>query len=162
MKLLQQRRGVLQVFWPYVGPYTWKIGLALVILLLDTLADLASPWPIKLIFDNVLLTKHLRWPWSLMIPQPLAQHHLLLFILLCGALVILALISAGSTYVGMRLLATTGQRIIFHLRCALFPHLQLPSPAFYDRQRLGDLLTRLTSDIQSIQDMLVTAFPLLL
>src|SRR5215471_18012270 len=63
---------------------------------------------------------------------------------------------------GMRILATTGQLVIFRLRSALFAHLQQLSPAFYDRQRLGNLLTRLTSDIQSIQDMLVTALPLLL
>ena len=152
----------MQVFWPYIRPYSWKIGLALAILILDTLADLASPWPIKLIFDNVLLGKHLHKPWSLIIPQALAQNHLSLFIVLCAALLILALISAGSTYIGMRLLATTGQRVIFRLRSALFAHLQQLTPAFYDQQRLGNLMTRLTSDIQSIQDMLVTALPLLL
>jgi ATP-binding cassette subfamily B protein len=64
--------------------------------------------------------------------------------------------------VGMRLLATAGQRVIFRLRCALFAHLQQLTPAFYDQQRLGHLITRLTSDIQSIQDMLVAALPLLL
>ncbi len=162
MKSFKFRTGVLQVFWPYIRPSRWKIGLALAILLLDTLADLASPWPIKLIFDTVLLGKHLHQPWSLIIPQALAQNHLHLFIVLCATLLLLALLSAGSTYVGMRLLATTGQLVIFRLRSALFAHLQLLSPAFYDRQRLGDLLTRLTSDIQSIQDMLVTALPLLL
>ncbi len=162
MKIFKFRRGVLQVFWPYIRPSTWKIGLALAILLLDTLADLASPWPIKLIFDNVLLGKHLHEPWSLLIPQALAQNHQRLFIVLCAALLILALISAGSTYMGMRLLATTGQRVIFRLRSALFAHLQQLTPAFYDQQRLGNLMTRLTSDIQSIQDMLVTALPLLL
>src|SRR5215471_5042097 len=162
MKIFKFRRGVLQVFWPYISPYTWKIGLALVILLLDTLADLASPWPIKLIFDNVLLGKHLHQPWSLLIPQALAENHLLFFSVLCATLLLLALISAGSTYMGMRILATTGQLVIFRLRSALFAHLQQLSPAFYDRQRLGNLLTRLTSDIQSIQDMLVTALPLLL
>ena len=57
MKRLKQRRGVFRAFWPYVRPYTWKIGLALVILILDTLADLAAPWPIKLIFDNRPLAK---------------------------------------------------------------------------------------------------------
>src|SRR5258708_20751645 len=62
----------------------------------------------------------------------------------------------------MRLLATTGQLVIFRLRSALFAPLQLLSPAFYDRQRLGDLLTRLTSDIQSMQEMRVTVLPLLL
>ncbi len=162
MKIFKFRRGVLQVFWPYIRPYTWKIGLALAILLLDTLADLASPWPIKLIFDNALLGKHLHKPWSLIIPQALAQNHLYLFIVLCATLLILALISAGSTYLGMRLLATTGQLVIFRLRSALFAHLQQLTPAFYDQQRLGNLMTRLTSDIQSIQDMLVTALPLLL
>jgi ATP-binding cassette, subfamily B, bacterial len=158
----KHRKGIMRVFWPYVRPHSWKIGLALIILILDTLADLAAPWPIKLIFDNVLLGKRLHEPWSRIIPQVLAQNHQYLFVVLCAALLILALISAGSTYIGMRLLATTGQRIIFRLRSALFAHLQQLTPAFYDQQRLGNLMTRLTSDIQSIQDMLVTALPLLL
>src|SRR5258707_239827 len=153
MKSFKFRTGVLQVFWPYIRPSRWKIGLALAILLLDTLADLASPWPIKLIFDTVLLGKHLHQPWSLIIPQALAQNHLHLFIVLCATLLLLALLSAGSTYVGLRLLATTGHLVIFRLRSALFANLQLLSPAFYDRQRLGDPLTRLTSDIQSIQEV---------
>jgi ABC-type multidrug transport system fused ATPase/permease subunit len=80
MNIFKFRRGVWRVFWPFIRPYSWKIGLALVILLLDTLADLASPWPIKLIFDNVLLGKHLHQPWSLIIPQALAQNHLYLFL----------------------------------------------------------------------------------
>src|SRR5215469_4164449 len=162
MNIFKRRRGVVQVFWPYIRPQSWKIGLALAILILDTLADLASPWPIKLIFDNVLLGKHLHEPWWLIIPQALAQNHQRLFIVLCAALLLLALFSAGSTYLGMRLLTTTGQRVIFRLRSALFAHLQQLTPAFYDQQRLGNLMTRLTSDIQSIQDMLVTALPLLL
>jgi ATP-binding cassette, subfamily B, bacterial len=162
MKIFKSRRGVLQVFWPYICPYAWKIGLALAILILDTLADLASPWPIKLVFDNVLLGKHLHEPWSRIIPPTLVQDHLRFFIVLCSALLILALISAGSTYIGMRLLATTGQCVIFDLRKALFSHLQQLTPAFYDQQRLGSLMTRMTSDIQSIQDMLVTALPMLL
>src|SRR5690348_7833324 len=102
MKISKHRRGVLRVFWPYIRPHSWKIGLALVILILDTLADLASPWPIKLIFDNVLLGKHLHEPWSRIIPQVLAQNHPYFFTVLCAALLILALISAGSTYMGMR------------------------------------------------------------
>jgi ATP-binding cassette subfamily B protein len=162
MRGLRQRQGIFQTFWPYARPYRWWISLAVVILILDTLTDLASPWPIKLIFDNVLLSKHLRPPWSMIVPKALAHHRLLFFAVLCMALLVFALISAISTYIGMRILGVTGQHVIFHLRCALFTHLQQLSPAFYDRQRLGDLLTRLTSDVQSIQDMLVTAVPTLL
>lgn len=166
MKIAEQqqkrRTGILRAFWPYTRPYRGKIGLALAILLLDTFTSLAAPWAIKLIYDNVLLGKHLHRPWSLIIPQAVAQNRLLLFALLCGAMLVFALVGAAATYTGTQMLAVTGQRVIFRLRCTLFAHLQELSPAFYDRQRLGDLLTRLTSDVQSIQDMLVTALPMLL
>ena len=152
----------LLAFWPYARPYRWQIGLALFVLFVDTLASLAAPWPIKLIFDNVLLGKPLHRPWSLLIPASVAQNPMFLLGILCVALMWLALIGAGTTYAGTRLLAVTGQRVVFRLRVALFAHLQELSPAFYDRQRLGDLLTRLTSDVQSIQDMLVVALPMLL
>ncbi len=158
----RRRSKTLLNFWPYARPYSGKIALALLILFLDTLISLAEPWPVKLIFDNVLLGKHLHSPWSLLIPAFIAQNPMLLLGVLCGALLLFALISAGATYIGMRLLAITGQRVIFRLRCALFTHLQQLSPGFYDRQRLGDLLTRLTSDVQAIQDMLVVALPMLL
>ncbi len=157
-----RRIGTLRAFLPYAKPYRWTITLALLILFLDTLASLAAPWPVKLIFDNVLLGKHLHSPWTLLIPASVAQNHFLLLDVLCLALLWLALVSAGATYAGTRLLAVTGQRVVFRIRCALFAHLQELSPSFYDRQRLGDLLTRLTSDVQAIQDMLVIALPSLL
>ena len=158
----RRRLKVIREFWPYARPYRGRIALALLILFLDTLVSLAEPWPVKLIFDNVLLGKHLHSPWSLLIPESVAQDPVLLLVILCGALLLLAVVSAGATYFSTRLLALAGQRIIFRLRCALFAHLQQLSPAFYDRQRLGDLLTRLTSDVLAIQDMLVVALPMLL
>jgi len=162
MKALKQRQGVLQTFWPYAAPYRGRILLALSILIVDTLISLASPWPMKLIFDNVLLSHQLHNPWTWVIPQAIAQNRLLFFAVLCGALLLFALINAGAAYIGTRMLTVAGQRVIFRLRCALFAHLQQLSPSFYDRQRMGDLLTRLTSDVQSIQDMLVMALPMLL
>ncbi|GAC1344884.1 MAG: ABC transporter ATP-binding protein [Ktedonobacteraceae bacterium] len=162
MKPLNQRRGVLRAFWPYAAPYRGKILLALSILIVDTLISLASPWPMKLIFDNVFLGGKLQRPWSWLIPHTITQNRLLFFAVLCGALLLFALVNAGAAYLGMRMLTVTGQRVIFRLRCALFAHLQQLSPSFYDRQRLGDLLTRLTSDVQSVQDVLVMALPMLL
>jgi ATP-binding cassette subfamily B protein len=157
-----QKAQVLKALWPYVYPYRWKVCLALFILLLDTLTNLAAPWGLKLIFDNVLLNNALQSPWAQLIPPALAQNRTLFFIALCGAMLLLALIGAGASYLGMRMLAVIGQRMIFELRCKLFTHLQQLSSSFYDRQRMGDLLTRMTSDVQSIQDALVTALPVLL
>ncbi len=158
---VQKPQGIIQSFWRYAHPYRKKIVLALCILLIDTVSSLAVPWPVKLIFDTVLLHKPLTAPWSQLIPVVVAENTMLLFGVLCASLFLLAIVSALSTYYGMRLLTVTGQRVIFDLRCALFTHLQLLSPSFYDRQRLGDLLTRLTSDVQTIQDLLVMALPML-
>jgi ATP-binding cassette subfamily B protein len=162
MKALKERQGTLRTFWPYAVPYKGRILLSLSILLLDTLVSLASPWPMKLIFDNVLLSAKLQAPWTWLIPPVVAHDRFLLLAALCGALLLLALLNAGAAYIGTRMLTVTGQRVIFRLRCALFAHLQQLSPSFYDRQRMGDLLTRLTSDVQSIQDMLIMALPMLL
>ncbi len=156
------RAGMFHIFWPHARPYRWTIGLAVLILLVETVVSLAAPWPIKLIFDNVLLGKHLHGFWSLLIPATVAQDRSLLLGTMLGTMLSLALISAGTTYLGTKMLAVTGQRVVFRLRCGLFSHLQQLSPSFYDHQRMGDLLTRLTSDVQAIQETLVIALPMLL
>lgn len=153
---------VLRALWPYLRPYKIKIMLALSVLVLDTLTNLVAPWGIKLIVDNVLLGKHLQSPWTSIIPANLAGNQVTFFVTLCASLLFLATVGATSSYIGMRMLAVIGQRVIFQLRCKLFAHLQQLSPEFYDHQRIGDLLSRLTTDVQNIQDMLVTALPMLM
>ncbi len=161
MDVLRTRQGSLREFWRYAHPYQHTIITALLIMLIDTLSGLAAPWPVKLLFDTVLLQQPLQPPWSLMIPVALAHNRMALFAVLCSVLLLLAITSALATYYGMRMLTKTGQRVIFDLLCALFTHLQRLGPSFYDRQRLGDLLSRLTSDVQTIQDLLVLALPML-
>lgn len=161
MNNLHKGQGVFRTFWQYAHPYRRTIIGALLIMLIDTFAGLAAPWPVKLIFDNVLLQKSLQFPWSVVIPANIAHNRMVLLAVLCAAVLVLAIISALATYQGMRLLTQTGQRVIFNLRYALFTHLQRLSPSFYDHQRLGDLLSRLTSDVETIQDLLVLALPML-
>jgi ATP-binding cassette subfamily B protein len=162
MKTLRRRQSLFLALWPYARAHRGTIALALLFMVVDTLTSLAAPWPIKLIFDNVLLGKPLHHFWTQIIPAAVSADRPTLLVVLCGALLVFALIGAGASYAGARLLTVAGQQVIFRLRCALFAHLQVLSPSFYDRQRLGDLLTRLTSDVQSIQDMLVLALPTML
>jgi len=72
----------------------------------------------------------------------------------CAAVVCIALITGLLTYCYTRLLGTVGQRFVFELRRDLFAHMQRLSLRFHDTQKTGDLTTRLTSDIQSIQDFI--------
>lgn len=156
------RSQLMQTFWPYVAPFRGRIILALALLVVDTLTGLVAPWPMKFIFDNVLLGGKLQSPWAQLIPSSIAQDRVSLFAALVGTLLVFALLNAVTGYLGTRLLTVTGQRVIFRLRSALFQHLQQLSPSFHDKQRQGDLLVRMTADVQSIQDMLVMALPILL
>jgi subfamily B ATP-binding cassette protein MsbA len=71
----------------------------------------------------------------------------------CAATLLIALSTGLLTYAYTRSLGIVGQRFVFDLRCRLFAHMQQLSLRFHDTQRRGDLITRLTSDIQAIQDL---------
>jgi len=72
----------------------------------------------------------------------------------CAATLLIALSTGLLTYWYTNTLGNIGQRFVFDLRCQLFAHMQRLSLRFHDTQRRGDLITRLTSDIQAIQDLL--------
>ena len=47
----------------------------------------------------------------------------------------------------------TGQKVMFDMRSQIFRHLQRMSPAFYDRNPVGRLVTRVTSDVDALNEM---------
>jgi subfamily B ATP-binding cassette protein MsbA len=83
---------------------------------------------------------------------PISRSHILYGA--CATTLIIAVTTGVLTYYYIRSLGDIGQRFVFALRQNLFAHLQRLSLRFHDRQRIGDLITRLTSDIDSIQDMI--------
>jgi len=72
----------------------------------------------------------------------------------------MALLSGALTDGFTRLLGDATQRFVFDLRQLLFAHVQRLSLRFHDSQQTGDLTTRLTGDIQSIQDLIMTGISL--
>src|SRR5262249_50152423 len=70
----------------------------------------------------------------------------------CAATLLIALGTGLLTYWYTRALGDVAQHLVFDLRRTLFAHMQRLSLRFHDRQRTGDLITRLTSDVQAIQD----------
>jgi ATP-binding cassette, subfamily B, bacterial len=76
--------------------------------------------------------------------------------LMVATMLVVAVVDALFTFVGGLLTRTIGQRVIFELRVRIFDHIQRLSISFHKNSRVGDLSARLTSDIQSIQDMVST------
>ncbi len=134
----------LQRFLRFVHPYRGLLALAVGCGILRYLVPLALPWTVKILVDDFLLDGHLS--------QVLSLHRLMAG--LCGLYAIYALASYWRSYLG----GLTGHRIILDLRQALYLHVQRMSLSFFDRQRIGAVVSRMTTDIASAQNFVGAAF----
>ncbi|MDE2465064.1 MAG: ABC transporter ATP-binding protein, partial [Alphaproteobacteria bacterium] len=111
------------------------------------------PWPLKFIIDTVIGNKPLPTWLAVLLPSAQSQR-IDLLAALCGATLVLGLADAALNYIGNRLFLDAGQRVVYALRTELFSHLQRLSLDFHRRHRGGDLMSRLSGDVQKIQDLI--------
>lgn len=139
---------------PLLRPFRGKLLWALLAMLLDALLTALRPWPLKVVIDSVLTHKPTRVPWigNWLNHASLQPMHIVYGA--CAATLLIAASTGVLTYFFTRTMGSIGQRFVFSLRCKLFAHMQRLSLRFHDRQRTGDLVTRLTSDINAIQDLI--------
>ena len=135
----------------------WKaMSLALVAVLGETITDLLDPWPLKIIVDNLLQSKPLP-PWLAGIVSHLGQNKLAVLNFAVLAVAIIAIIGAISSYTEKYLTTSVGQWVMHDLRRTLYQHIHHLSLAEHDEKRTGDLISRVTSDIEAVQDFITSA-----
>jgi len=148
--------------FPLLRPYRVALGGAIVAMVLDAVLTVFRPWPLKVVIDLVLSNRRSRVPllggWlEAARPDPMS-----ILYGACAATLLIALSTGLLTYGYTRALGDIGQRFVFVLRRNLFAHMQRLSLRFHDRQRTGDLITRLTSDIQALRDVVSNGSMLLI
>jgi subfamily B ATP-binding cassette protein MsbA len=145
-------RSIVDFLWPH-----WKaLTLALLAVVGGSGADLAQPWPLKIVLDYLLQSKKpptwmavpLRWIG----PDKLA---VLNFAVL--AVAVIAIVGAISSYLENYLTTSVGQSVMHDLRRTLYHHIHRLSLAEHDEKRTGDLIGRVTTDIEAIQAFITTA-----
>jgi len=144
---------VLRMLWPHVRRHRGALALAAMAMVGEVLTGLAAPWPLKFVFDSVLFR-----PDAAGKPQlrtSLSGHALVMLAVIGGAALTIALLDALFSYFDDRTTDVVAQRGIYELRRGLFSHFQRLTIAFHqDRDtRVGDLLSRLSGDIQALQDL---------
>src|SRR6516225_1073283 len=140
---------------PYLKAHRWRIAWALLQVLLIAGFELLKPWPLQVIIDNALGGK----------PFPIAalSSSSGKLLLLASVGMVVVHFGAGAltllhNYTAIRI----GQHMVNDLRGALYAHLQRLSLAFHSRQRVGDLLYRITADSFAVQTMIMNgALPIL-
>ena len=120
----------------YMRPYRAPIGLAFVSILGLSILQLAPPYLTKVAIDTHIAAGDV---------DGLTR----LALLLLGVLVLSYVFEAVQTYA----LQVTGQRIIFDLRMQIHAHLQRLDVAFFDRNPVGRLMTRVTTDVDALNDL---------
>lgn len=126
---------------PYLARCWAALAGATACTVVVTAAELAQPWPLKLVIDRLL--EH-EGPFTLG-----ADDARFLAGVACLVLAI-ALASALASYRADLWLNRAGERIVHDLRSAVYAHLQRLSLAFHDRRPTGDLVTRVTGDVNAV------------
>ncbi|MFP4394938.1 MAG: ABC transporter ATP-binding protein [Anaerolineales bacterium] len=135
-----RRPGPSGPIWPtlrrllrYMRPHALLLSGVVLAALLTTAAELAPPIIIRQTVDHFILGGDARRIWSAAL-----------------GLFLLSLVQGGIDFLRLYLTAYMGQRIVFEIRNAVFEHLSRLSFAFYDQARTGDLMSRVTADVDTL------------
>src|SRR5260370_42068236 len=105
---------ILRALWPYLRPYRLTLLLALAAMVGETVTALLAPWPLKFVFDRVLLVQHHHGDAQLRVTMGSAQWKLLAVI--TGAAIPIATADAGLTYFDGQLSGGAAQKAAYELR----------------------------------------------
>jgi ATP-binding cassette, subfamily B, bacterial len=137
-------------------PYWPQIAIALVAVGGEAGAALLEPWPLKIVLDNSL--QHRPLPeWLTPIVAWLDGGTLATLNLAVLAVGTIAVLGAISSYVNTSITASVGQWVMHDLRRTLYRHIHRLSLAEHDQTRTGDLIGRVTKDIETIQGFVTSA-----
>jgi ATP-binding cassette subfamily B protein len=120
------------------GPYRRRAALSIVAMIVVTLSGLAVPYLLSIAIDDGIRAADLD-----------------VLTLVVVAFVAVSLVNLGASYLQTYLTSWVGEHVIFDLRRQLFAHLQKLSLDFFSRQKTGWIVSRLTNDIDAL-DQLVT------
>jgi len=132
-------RRIIGRFWPQLRPYRWWLLLALLLITVGLALDAGTIWLFGILVDDVLTP-----PNPSLFPAVAAGY--------AGLTVLLGLVTFADQY----LTAWMGEGFLHALRMRVFGHLQSLPLRFFERRPIGDTISRLTTDITAIEDLVLT------
>lgn len=126
--------------WPYLKKYHRVGGIALLLLLAGSAMDVAGPFLTKVAIDNNIAPVH-------------GHSHVaglpLILALYLGSLCLGFVFKYSMNY----MLQWVGQHVMYDMRTQIFNHLQRLNLQFFDKHPVGSLITRLTGDVDALNDL---------
>ena len=134
----------------YLRPYQWHVVVALGSIILKSIADVLGPFLTKVAIDKYLAKSPAAHSW---LGERLSNAPLAGIAQIGGLYIGLLLFTFALEFVQTYLMQWTGQKVMFDLRSQIFRHLQHMHVAFFDKNPVGRLVTRVTTDVDALNEM---------
>jgi subfamily B ATP-binding cassette protein MsbA len=119
-------------------PYRRLLLVIFAAMIVETLAGLAGPWPLKIVIDNIAPPdRRPDWPT--------------LAVVAAGAVMLITLVHGSASYLDNYYTESVGQRVANDLRMRVYDHLECLSFSYYDTHQTGELLSTITDDVATVQ-----------
>src|SRR5215472_2476157 len=135
----------------YLRPYKWQVAVALGSIILKACADVSLPYLTKTAIDKYLASAGTHS--HSVLDRFLSTRPLVGIAQLGATYLALLLFGFGLEYTQTYLMQWTGQKVMFDLRSQIFRHLQRMHIGFYDKNPVGRLVTRVTTDVDALNEM---------
>ena len=156
-KLLSSVIEIVRRLWPHIKRERLLFLGGAMAMLASVGLLLLEPWPLKLIFDRVLISDE---DGSLKVSA--SNQPGFLIAALAASIIVIKLLEAIAAFLSKLAMTVASGHILGYVRSELYTHLQQLSLSFHDRFRTGDLANRLTADIQSLRSAFMNvALPLI-
>jgi ATP-binding cassette subfamily B protein len=141
-------------------PHSKALAFGLVAVIGESAASLLEPWPLKIVLDNVLKAKPATgrvevWLHALIVSIA-GTDKLAVIKFAAMAVLAIAVLGALCSYAEKYCTTSVGQWVMHDLRRTLYSHIQRMSLAFHDQSHTGDLISRVTSDIDAVQSFIAS------
>jgi subfamily B ATP-binding cassette protein MsbA len=137
-------------------PHKRALWLGLLAISGESIADVLQPWPLKVVLDNVIAQKSQHGWLTHVIHRTFGANVMGILLAACVAVMAIALLDAVCTYGEKWVTTTVGQWVSHDLRRALYARVQRLSLSYHDQSKTGDLISRVTDDIDAIQSFIVS------
>ncbi len=148
----QSAGSLARLVFSVVRPYRKWLLIIFAAMLLETAMNLAAPWPLKIIIDNVISHRPLD-KWISWINLFYAENSKLSLVVVAAiSVVIIAATGAMAGYINNYFTESVAQNVANDLRRKLYHHLQRLSLSYYDTHQIGKVLSTITTDVATLQD----------
>src|ERR1700720_131422 len=138
----------------YLRPYQWHVLVALAAIILKSALDVLGPFLTKIAIDKYLAKSPNSQSYSRSwIGDRLSSNPLTGIAQIGGLYVGILVFTFTLEFVQTYLMQWTGQKVMFDLRRQIFRHLQFMHVAFFDKNPVGRLVTRVTTDVDALNEM---------